>query len=200
VCLFSPAKIQKKIEFQFSIFNFQFFLCIFASSITRTLWRVSGWATGHNKKTLKRRFICGVRISQIQIQPHDKTKSAPIGVIYTFLVYCHSVGSALFILGWKACESLVRGINDEFRYPRFFFICPLINKLFLVQVSASNKNSNKTMKENLNRKREYDTPMVELIEARVEKGFQPSGTSPIIGEGTGEAVTETGSADNALFT
>ena len=69
-----------------------------------------------------------------------------------------------------------------------------------MQVSASNKNSNKTMKENLNRKREYDTPMVELIEARVEKGFQPSGTSPIIGEGTGEAVTETGSADNALFT
>ena len=80
-----------------------------------------------------------------------------------------------------------------------FFICPLINKLFLVQVSASNKNSNK-MKENLNRKREYDAPMVELIEAHVEKGFQQSGTNPIIGRGTGEAVTETGTGDNALFT
>ena len=56
------------------------------------------------------------------------------------------------------------------------------------------------MKENLNRKREYDTPMVELIEARVEKGFQPSGTSPIIGEETGEALTETGTVGNALFT
>ena len=80
-----------------------------------------------------------------------------------------------------------------------FFICPLINKLFLVQVSASNKNSNK-MKENLNRKLEYDAPMVELIEAHVEKGFQQSGTNPIIGRGTGEAVTETGTGDNALFT
>lgn len=56
------------------------------------------------------------------------------------------------------------------------------------------------MKENLNRKREYDAPMVELIEARVEKGFQQSGTSPIIGEETGESLTETGSGDNALFT
>lgn len=25
-------------------------------------------------------------------------------------------------------------------------------------------------------KKEYDTPMVELLEARVEKGFQPSGS------------------------
>ena len=73
-------------------------------------------------------------------------------------------------------------------------------KLILVQVSASNKNSNKTMKENLNRKREYDAPMVELIEARVEKGFQQSDTSPIIGEGTGETLSETGTGDNALFT
>lgn len=56
------------------------------------------------------------------------------------------------------------------------------------------------MKENLNRKQEYDAPMVELIEARVEKGFQQSGTSPIIGEETGEALTETGTGDNALFT
>ncbi|MBQ9864815.1 MAG: hypothetical protein IJM33_05690 [Bacteroidales bacterium] len=56
------------------------------------------------------------------------------------------------------------------------------------------------MKENLNRKREYDTPMVELIEARVEKGFAGSEPSPIIGESTGEAVTETGSGDNTLFT
>ena len=76
----------------------------------------------------------------------------------------------------------------------------MTNKLILVQVSASNKNSNKTMKENLNRKREYDAPMVELIEARVEKGFQQSGTSPIIGEGTGETLSETGTGDNALFT
>ena len=73
-------------------------------------------------------------------------------------------------------------------------------KLILVQVSASNKNSNKTMKENLNRKQEYDAPMVELIEARVEKGFEQSGTSPIIGEGTGETLSETGTGDNALFT
>ena len=76
----------------------------------------------------------------------------------------------------------------------------LTNKLILVQVSTSDKNSNKTMKENLNRKREYDTPMVELIETRVEKGFQQSGTSPIIGEETGEALTETGTVGNALFT
>ena len=32
------------------------------------------------------------------------------------------------------------------------------------------------MKENF--KREYDAPMVELIEARVEKGFQTSGAAP----------------------
>ena len=32
------------------------------------------------------------------------------------------------------------------------------------------------MKEKL--KQEYDAPMVELIEARVEKGFQASGTAP----------------------
>lgn len=50
------------------------------------------------------------------------------------------------------------------------------------------------------RKKEYDAPMVELIEARVEKGFQQSGTNPIIGDGTGETITETGSGDNALFT
>ena len=84
--------------------------------------------------------------------------------------------------------------------PALLFFAPLTIKLILVQVSASDKNSNKTMKKNLNRKQEYDAPMVELIEARVEKGFQQSGTSPIIGEETGEALTETGSGDNALFT
>lgn len=39
-------------------------------------------------------------------------------------------------------------------------------------------------------KREYDAPMVELIEARVEKGFQMSGaaTDPL-SRGTNEALT-----------
>ena len=46
-------------------------------------------------------------------------------------------------------------------------------------------------------KREYDAPMVELIEARVEKGFRGS---TILGQGTGDEITETGTGDNALFT
>ena len=76
---------------------------IFAPSITRTLWRVSGWVTGHNKKDAETAFYLRLPNLANSDLPRDKTKSAPIGVIYTFLVYCHSVGSALFILGKWAC-------------------------------------------------------------------------------------------------
>ena len=84
--------------------------------------------------------------------------------------------------------------------PALLFLCSLDRQTYSGAGIHQRQNSNKTMKENLNRKREYDTPMVELIEARVEKGFQQSGTSPIIGEETGEALTETGTVGNALFT
>ncbi len=30
--------------------------------------------------------------------------------------------SALLILGQRQCESLVRGMSDEFRFPRFFYV------------------------------------------------------------------------------
>ena len=83
---------------------------------------------------------------------------------------------------------------------RASFFMPLDQQTYSGAGIHQRQNSNKTMKENLNRKREYDTPMVELIEARVEKGFAGSEPSPIIGESTGEAVTETGSGDNTLFT
>lgn len=51
-----------------------------------------------------------------------------------------------------------------------------------------------------NKKMEYITPMIELIEARVEKGFQNSVTDGLRGSGT-EGVGDSGNNyDNALFT
>lgn len=46
------------------------------------------------------------------------------------------------------------------------------------------------------RKGVYDAPMVEMLQARVEKGFA---ASQIIGEETGEGLVETGEGDNSLF-
>ena len=57
---------------------------IFASSITRTLWRVSGWVTGHNKKDAETAFYLRLPNLANSDLPRDKTKSAPIGVIYAF--------------------------------------------------------------------------------------------------------------------
>lgn len=50
------------------------------------------------------------------------------------------------------------------------------------------------MKENT--KKEYDAPMVELIEARVEKGFQGSGaaTEGALGASGTEGVTNSGNS------
>lgn len=52
------------------------------------------------------------------------------------------------------------------------------------------------------RKHEYDAPMVELIEARVEKGFQGSftGSTEEISNGTERMRGSSNSYDNALFT
>ncbi|MBQ9865371.1 MAG: hypothetical protein IJM33_08565 [Bacteroidales bacterium] len=51
-----------------------------------------------------------------------------------------------------------------------------------------------------NNKKEYDAPMVELIEARVEKGFQASGaaTEPQT-RGANEALTAGSSHDGNDF-
>ena len=55
-----------------------------------------------------------------------------------------------------------------------------------------------TMTEKL--KQEYDAPMVELIEARVEKGFQTSMTEEQMRSSNMEGVTGSGhNYDNALF-
>lgn len=53
---------------------------------------------------------------------------------------------------------------------------------------------NTLMKENT--KKEYDAPMVELIEARVEKGFQGSGaaTEGALGASGTEGVTNSGNS------
>ena len=49
------------------------------------------------------------------------------------------------------------------------------------------------------RKQEYDAPMVELIEARVEKGFQTSMNNQMNSTNT-EGVPDSGNNyDNALF-
>lgn len=52
-----------------------------------------------------------------------------------------------------------------------------------------------------NNKREYDAPMVELIEARVEKGFQTSGATeePAGTRGANEALTAGSSYDGYVF-
>ena len=47
------------------------------------------------------------------------------------------------------------------------------------------------------RKQAYDAPEVEILQARVEKGFQGS---QIVGKATGEELQETGTGDNLLFT
>lgn len=46
------------------------------------------------------------------------------------------------------------------------------------------------------RKQVYDAPVVEMLQAHVEKGFAGS---QIIGEETGEGLVETGEGDNSLF-
>ena len=51
-----------------------------------------------------------------------------------------------------------------------------------------------------NKKTEYMTPMVELIEARVEKGFQNSATDGLRGIGTEEVSNSGNNYDNTLFT
>lgn len=50
------------------------------------------------------------------------------------------------------------------------------------------------------RKQEYDAPMVELIETRVEKGFQASVTDNQLHSSNMEGVTGSGNNyDNTLF-
>jgi hypothetical protein len=50
------------------------------------------------------------------------------------------------------------------------------------------------------RKKEYDTPMVELIETRVEKGFQASMSEEQMRSSNMEGVTGSdNNYDNALF-
>ena len=50
------------------------------------------------------------------------------------------------------------------------------------------------------RKQEYDTPMVELIETRVEKGFQTSMSEEQMRSSNMEGVAGSGNNyDNALF-
>ena len=51
-----------------------------------------------------------------------------------------------------------------------------------------------------NKKMEYQTPMVELIEARVEKGFQNSTTDGLRSEGMEQVGNSGNNYDNALFT
>ena len=46
------------------------------------------------------------------------------------------------------------------------------------------------------RKQVYDAPEVEMLQARVEKGFAGS---QIVGEATGEGLIETGEGGNELF-
>jgi len=46
------------------------------------------------------------------------------------------------------------------------------------------------------RKQVYDAPVVEMLQARVEKGFA---ASQIVGKETGEGLVETGEGDNNLF-
>ncbi len=47
------------------------------------------------------------------------------------------------------------------------------------------------------KKKEYDAPMVELIDARIEKGFQPSSLSS---NGTlSDNISEGDSYDNRIF-
>ena len=53
------------------------------------------------------------------------------------------------------------------------------------------------MKEN---KKKYETPMVELLEARVEKGFQNSATDGLRGSSTEEVGNSGNNYDNTLFT
>ena len=54
------------------------------------------------------------------------------------------------------------------------------------------------MKENV--KKEYDAPMVEQIEARVEKGFQASGVAPELQTtGANETLTSGGSYGGSDF-
>ena len=47
---------------------------------------------------------------------------------------------------------------------------------------------------------EYMTPMVELIEARVEKGFQNSATGGLHNEGMEQVGNSGNNYDNTLFT
>ena len=49
-------------------------------------------------------------------------------------------------------------------------------------------------------KKKYDTPKVELIEARVEKGFQNSAIDGLHNRGMEEVGDSGNNYDNALFT
>ena len=49
------------------------------------------------------------------------------------------MGSALLIFGRWAYQSLTCGISDEFDTRASFLYAPLINKLILAQVSASDE-------------------------------------------------------------
>ena len=81
-----------------------------------------GQATKIHKKDAETAFYLRLVNLANSSFPHGKTRSAPIGVKYTFLYIHHSVGSALFILGKQACESLTSGINDECLEPALFFL------------------------------------------------------------------------------
>ena len=98
-----------------------------------------GFAGGRQtyKKALSQRLICGVSNLANSKSPQDKAMVNVHGSVYscrgeslfapTVRISKQSVSnihtawaSALLILGQRQCESLIRGMSDEFRFPRFF--------------------------------------------------------------------------------
>ena len=96
-------------------------------------------------------------------------------VIHCPNVYSSAWASALFILGRWACEGLVRGINDEFEIPALLFLC-FLGLVNLVRCRYPPKFKVKTTQKNMtkNNRKEYNAPMVEVLAARVERGFEGS--------------------------
>ena len=90
-------------------------------------------------------------------------------------VYRHSVGSALLIFGRWAYQSLTCGISDEHGTRALFYMLPWFIFFYSALVPATVLNNINNKKKQKQSSREYLAPMVEVLSAHVERGFQASG-------------------------
>ena len=126
------------VVFSFSCLVLRIIFCIFAGSNIRG--PLTGLRAGdRHKKALSQRLICGTQnLANSMFQPHGKAMFNAHWIVYSRLdaiVRVRPNGSSIGLFDiqqrglrhclssvGRQCESLVYGMSDDLRFPRFFYV------------------------------------------------------------------------------